>query len=525
MSMNKLMTKMYPVRITIEMQKVLEEVFGLNYEQVAGLDFHVGKGYNILKDSTTLMSPLAMEECSNQDGMPTNVQLKDCSSFEVKFESVEDTKEYVIKRLRDLKIQVNEPINFNAFQMNFRNGYNIGSSKIQSFNVEQRIRQVVVQKPFQLNEEFITELNDLPSNDNPRDKIVVRKWEAFFEKWGMYVVVGQYMGGSVTCHVKVEKEQSVEDVQFALATQFSFFQGYAEYDFSNSDTHRNIKKGISSIHTTSLQWEGGNKETYKTSLKHIDRSDWKAWVESLEYSPVPLSTSLELYPLYLIAAKLSAPEADNRATTAKSNKAGYCFHEDSVVLLHNGKMKRMKELVVGDKVMTLDSKGNLVEDEVIAWLHRLRIGQFTFLKINHDLGELVLTPDHILFVGKNRNPQYASTVSPGNKLHFFITANDRKTIIMTTVLSIQIVNGTGVYAPLTYNGRLLVNNVDVSCYSTLNPLKVMGHDLMSTHTLAHVAFLPFRMAYIFGLDINNDEYNDGTGIHGYARWLMKLNWA
>lgn len=372
----------------------------------------------------------------------------------------------------------------------------------------------------------------------------MRKWEAFFEKWGMYVVVGQYMGGSVTCHVKVEKEQSVEDVQFALATQFSFFQGYAEYDFSNSD--RNIKKGISSIHTTSLQWEGGNKETYKTSLKHIDRSDWKAWVESLEYSPVPLSTSLELYPLYLIAATVNQeksrymqnvvnsvlkgefsyqpPEADNRATTAKSNKAGYCFHEDSVVLLHNGKMKRMKELVVGDKVMTLDSKGHLVEDEVIAWLHRLRMGQFTFLKINHDLGELVLTPDHILFVGKNRNPQYASTVSPGNKLHFFITANERK-VIMTTVLSIQIVNGTGVYAPLTYNGRLLVNNVDVSCYSTLNPLKVMGHDLMSTHTLAHVAFLPFRMAYIFGLDINNDEYDDGTGIHGYARWLMKLYWA
>ncbi|CAC5418105.1 unnamed protein product [Mytilus coruscus] len=97
MSMNKLMTKIHPVRITKQMQQVLKEVFELYYEQVVGLDYHVGKGYNILKDSTTLMSPLAMEECSNQYGMPANVQLKECSSFEVKFESVEDTKEYIIK--------------------------------------------------------------------------------------------------------------------------------------------------------------------------------------------------------------------------------------------------------------------------------------------------------------------------------------------------------------------------------------------------------------------------------------------
>ncbi|CAC5418106.1 unnamed protein product [Mytilus coruscus] len=158
--------------------------------------------------------------------------------------------------------------------MNFPNGYNKGSSKIQSFSVEPRIRQVVVQKPFKMNEEFITDVKELPSDYNLKDEISVLRWKAFFDKWEMFVVVCQYKGGSVICHVKVEKEQSGEDVQIALATRYVFIKGYAEYDFSKSDTQRTIQKELSSIHATSLQWNGGNKETYKTSLEHMDRSDF-----------------------------------------------------------------------------------------------------------------------------------------------------------------------------------------------------------------------------------------------------------
>lgn len=123
-----------------------------------------------------------------------------------------------------------------------------------------------------------------------------------------------------------------------MAAKFSFFQGYEGYDFSKTDKQSNFKKILSSFHSTSLQWNGGNKDTYKTSLEHIEQSDLKAWVESLEYSPVPLLRSPVLYPLYHIVAEVSIdksekmqiamdlalkveltyqpPRVDDRATTA-----------------------------------------------------------------------------------------------------------------------------------------------------------------------------------------------------------------
>ncbi|VDI35762.1 Hypothetical predicted protein [Mytilus galloprovincialis] len=118
-----------------------------------------------------------------QYGLPGNVQFKECSYVDVKFKLVEDTKEYVSKRLRHLSIHVDGVINFEAFNIDFRSGYNKGSSKIQTFSVEQRIQHVSVQEPFQLNKEFITDIKHLSSNYNLKDERSVLRWKAFFDQW------------------------------------------------------------------------------------------------------------------------------------------------------------------------------------------------------------------------------------------------------------------------------------------------------------------------------------------------------
>lgn len=123
MTMNQLMSKFHPLKITSEMQKILGDVFGMHYKQVVGIDYHVGKGYNILTDIVTLKSPLVMEEHSDQYGLPINVQLNECSVFKIIFDSVKDIKEYISERLRELHTNIGGLINFKAFNIKLRSGY------------------------------------------------------------------------------------------------------------------------------------------------------------------------------------------------------------------------------------------------------------------------------------------------------------------------------------------------------------------------------------------------------------------
>ncbi|XP_052105978.1 uncharacterized protein LOC127738684 [Mytilus californianus] len=559
MSMNNLMAKMYPIRITKEMQKILEEVFGLSYEQSAGFDYHVGKGYNIFKDSATQFSPLVMQENDKiQYGLPANVKLKECASFEIKCESIKDNNDYVSQRLRELHVDTEGGVNFGSFNLQLRSGYNESSVSSNSatqtldkssFLVEHRIQQVEVRQPYTTTDNFKADVKALPADYDLIDENNLSKWKAFFDKWGMYVVTGAYIGGSLTGQVKVVKEQSAnstfEDAQTALAIKMSFLQNDAALDFSKEEEQSNIKKNISTIHSLSLNWSGGNRKTYKTSLENIDRNDWIAWVESLEYSPVPLWSSLDLVPLYHLVSEVSPekgtkmqmamnlalkgeftytqPTVDNRNNAAPSNSnGGGCFHEDSLVMLHNRKLKRIKHLSVGDKILTMDNNGTLAQDEVTAWIHQVKTGQFKFLQIVHDLGIITLTPEHIIFVGKSRNPQHASNLRPGDELSFFTSYDNRQTVTMAIVSSIHKVEGRGIYAPLTYSGRLLVDSIDVSCYCTLNPLQIVGKDIISSHALAHAGFFPLRMAFKFGLNISSSQFIDESGIHSYARFLMNV---
>ncbi|CAC5390326.1 SHH [Mytilus coruscus] len=266
----------------------------------------------------------------------------------------------------------------------------------------------------------------------------------------MYVITGAYIGGSLTGLVKVVNDKLAnnffEDAQTALAMKMSFLQRDASMDFLKEEENSTLKKSLSTIHSLSLNWSGGNIEKCKKSLESIQRNDWIAWVQSLEYSPVPLWSSLDLYPLHHLVSEVNkekgtkmqmamnlalkgrftyeSPKEDNRTNTATSNGSGGCFHEDALVILHNRTFKRMKNLSVGDTILIMDSNGILAKDEVIAWLHQVRNSKFTFLEIVHDLGKITLSPEHIIFVGKSRNPQHASSLRPGDELCFFTNDYD-----------------------------------------------------------------------------------------------------
>lgn len=157
-----------------------------------------------------------------------------------------------------------------------------------------------------------------------------------------------------------------------------------------------------------------------------------------------------------------------------------CFPSRATVQLKNGQRITMEKLNVGDEVKTLDSNGGTKYSEVIAFLHRVPTEPSLFLRFDLQGGrQVMLTSEHLIYTvdrdGLSRSAVFARHVAVGDKL---VTSGD----MVTSVLNIAIVEGVGLYAPLTTEGTLLVDGALASCYAHVR-----------SHELAHVVMAPVRL--------------------------------
>ena len=93
-----------------------------------------------------------------------------------------------------------------------------------------------------------------------------------------------------------------------------------------------------------------------------------------------------------------------------------CFGYESLVTTGSGEQKLMRDLKIGDEVVS-DQTGALTE--FVGWIQLERNGRVKFLEINTDDGEeLTLTGTHIVFYYEDGKPTptYARNLSPGNVL-------------------------------------------------------------------------------------------------------------
>ena len=129
-----------------------------------------------------------------------------------------------------------------------------------------------------------------------------------------------------------------------------------------------------------------------------------------------------------------------------------CFSENSTVELENKKIINIKDLSIGDKIKTINSKGKVEYSKVYAWLHKSD-DKADYLSIN-TIGAykaLEISSNHLLNV--NGSYRKAKTVKIGD----IVSGNK--------VLSIDNVTVNGEYTPVTENGRIIVDGIDCSCYA------------------------------------------------------------
>lgn len=213
-----------------------------------------------------------------------------------------------------------------------------------------------------------------------------------------------------------------------------------------------------------------------------------------------------------------------------SARTGGCFHGDGLVQTPVG-AKRLADVLLGDRVLALGADGRTaVFSEVIAFLDRQPEAERVFYSVVTECGRhLTLTPGHLVFyVGPDQKepllPTFAARIRPGGFVlaqgsgndtrgvwrRFSVNARTSSDLRPVRVRDVRAVWLSGVYAPLTREGTVIVDGVAASCYAGVQ-----------NQALAHWAFAPLRLWR--SLVAPSKPTPCGfDGVHWYADALYRL---
>ncbi|XP_012056737.1 PREDICTED: sonic hedgehog protein A [Atta cephalotes] len=226
-----------------------------------------------------------------------------------------------------------------------------------------------------------------------------------------------------------------------------------------------------------------------------------------------------------------------KSESSSAGKSGGCFPGRSLVRTEDGSTKRLDDVRLGDRIAAVDSRGDVVYSEVIAFLDRSPSERRQFIRLTTKSGRvLTLTPAHL--VPMESGSVFAANVQPGDKI--LVSDADVASaknevdnrLRWDSVNETKLVIEEGVYAPLTMEGNLFVDDVVASCYAIVN-----------SQSLAHYSFLPLRIWHsvtsfflqrlddvkYFATRHNDVSRTESTmrgeqeGIHWYASVLYSLS--
>lgn len=157
--------------------------------------------------------------------------------------------------------------------------------------------------------------------------------------------------------------------------------------------------------------------------------------------------------------------------------------------LEGGITRRLSELAVGDRVLTINSDGQLSYDDVMMFLHRDVDNEQEFAILRTESGkQITLTPNHLIKMADDALTPASGLASAyarevrANK--FLYTVTRHGTVVADRVVEVRTTRQRGVVAPLTTTGTIVVDDVIASCYAVIK-----------YENVAHAAFAPVRFWY------------------------------
>ncbi|XP_017493939.1 PREDICTED: sonic hedgehog protein-like, partial [Rhagoletis zephyria] len=204
-----------------------------------------------------------------------------------------------------------------------------------------------------------------------------------------------------------------------------------------------------------------------------------------------------------------------KSEKSESARNGGCFDETSVVYSRSGGPKPIKDVSVGEELLTMAADGlSYAYSPVLMFLDRDPSVERLYYHIETSSGaKITATASHLLFVAEGLNedeekdsilvsattttttttqPQFAKDIALGQYLYTLRREGDQlvdrstQSATLEKVVKISTSLSRGAYAPLTMTGNLVVNNITASCYAVIN-----------SQRLAHLSFAPVRWAHSF----------------------------
>lgn len=154
----------------------------------------------------------------------------------------------------------------------------------------------------------------------------------------------------------------------------------------------------------------------------------------------------------------------------------------------------MKDVRVGDEVLTMSSEGKPTFSKITMFMHR-NPDMFVedFIKITTSNGnDITLSEYHMLYTNEKKyifakDVQFNQTLMVYNEM--------KKIFHPSLVLNVSYVSDVGMYAPLTDEGTIMVDDVFASCYA-----------LFPSHDVSHAVFWLWRkILFPFFEDHSNQE--------------------
>ena len=572
-SLNEIEIIIHPYKLNKIEARVLNCQFNIKQPVMHNISTNLGYGYDIskqvVKDKPVIafsphvpLSPYGFLIPGNSQCDIVNDLNYFCSHYSNNVEYSED----VLTRL-----DLNNYVEF--IQVQPLPGFNIVPSRSSSKTVQ--LSFVIEKTNFTirvnnysttLTNSFIEALKEIPDSYDEFDTVNVAKFNNLFTKYGDCIVskvgIGGYLQGKF--EVSCEKARNPDYFQHLRSMLIGLIINIKCGDSVDKITERTydieeVRSPFFDLLRADLDWFGGDPKYYEPTLKQISQKQWNSWEESLNYNPAILPLRIFPKPLHylisgdkrlalhrafekfhhqsatiergkfrfsrLFSAKRSHPSTRSEVSeNAKSDiKRGnnICFPSTATVRLDSGRVVRMRDVRISDRVVSVDSQGRVCLSPLYLWGHLDPDSETDFLCIRHSGGELRVSENHLVFLdpgeGEGRGePVPAGRVRVGERLRFVCGFE----VQSVEVLEVSSVRDVGVYSPFTLNSCLVVNGIVCSVFAV--PEVTVGNT-QKAHERGHRIMYPIRLAYKSGLcKWMSYQMDDKYKMHLYCSALQKL---